>query len=199
MTFCRVPAGEFVMGKSGSNAEVSDDQKPQHTLDLGYDYWVGRFTVTNMQYAALNIFSHPVENWQNKKDFPVVSVSWDDALNYCAWYNREYADHLPMGLQVALPSEAEWEMAARGTDGRRHPWGETAPVRDLCNIDQWYQGITPVGQFSPGGDSPFGCADMAGNVWEWTRSLFKRYPYNPGWSGRPENCCPKGAARGFVA
>jgi formylglycine-generating enzyme required for sulfatase activity len=106
-------------------------------------------------------------------DHPVMWVSWGDALAYCRWLGRE------TGLPVTLPSEAEWEKAARGTDGRIYPWGDEWDT-ERCNTAEGGAGATtPVGRYSPGGDSPYGCADMAGNVWDWTRSVFKGYPYDP--------------------
>jgi formylglycine-generating enzyme required for sulfatase activity len=101
-------------------------------------------------------------------------VSWRDALAYCRWLSER------TGLPVTLPSEAEWEKAARGTDGRIYPWGDEDPTAELCNFSGNVGDTTPVGNYSPEGDSPYECADMAGNVWEWTRSLWgENYPYDP--------------------
>jgi formylglycine-generating enzyme required for sulfatase activity len=126
-------------------------------------------------------------NWQHpygpesdvigKDNHPVTMVSWYDAVAFCEWASQE----LKQG--VRLPSEAEWEKAARGSDGRKYPWGDRKPHRSLCNFAPLLLFLavgdtTPVGRYSPAGDSPYGCADMAGNVWEWTGSLYRRYPYN---------------------
>jgi formylglycine-generating enzyme required for sulfatase activity len=100
----------------------------------------------------------------------VVDLAWAEALAYCDWLAGQ------TGLPICLPSEAEWEKAARGGDGRRYPWGNQPPTPELCNFHR----PTPAGRYSPQGDSPYGCADMAGNVWEWTRSLEQPYPYQPG-------------------
>jgi formylglycine-generating enzyme required for sulfatase activity len=93
---------------------------------------------------------------EDRMDHPVVQVSWHDAVAYLKWAG------------VRLPSEQEWEKAARGIDGREYPWGDEFDSRK-CNTDEsGIGGTTPVGRYSPDGDSPYGCVDMAGNVWEWT-------------------------------
>ena len=179
MEFVEVPAGEFLMG-SGNLEEPVDEEMPQHTVYIPYDYFLARFPVTNAQYAAyVNAkgIIHPVSDWEKKHDHPVVNVSWDDAMAYCRWLNDVRGNELPSGVVLRLPTEAEWEKAARGTDGLIYPWGDTFD-KNNCNIDEGGKNdTTSVGDYSPQGDSPYGAADMAGNVWEWTHSLFKSYPY----------------------
>ncbi len=101
----------------------------------------------------------------DKADHPVVTVSWHDAQAFCKWAG------------VLLPTEAEWEKAARGTDGRMWPWGNDKPTKDHCNFNGNVGDTTPAGSY-PKGVSPYGCLDMAGNVWEWTSSLRRPYPYD---------------------
>ena len=101
-------------------------------------------------------------------------VSWHDAQAFCEWASRE------SGLTICLPSEAQWEKAARGTDGRTWPWGNQPLDDKRCNYNSNIKEPSPAGMYSPLGDSPYGCADMAGNVWEWTSSLYKDYPYRAG-------------------
>jgi formylglycine-generating enzyme required for sulfatase activity len=118
-----------------------------------------------------------------KEQHPVVHVSWHDAVAYCQWLSKR------TGRAYTLPSEAEWEKAARGTDDRIYPWGDDwdAPRCNTC--EGGLGGTTPVGAY-PNGASPYGVSDMAGNVWEWTRSLYQSYPYKPE-DGR-ENLVAKG-------
>ena len=106
-----------------------------------------------------------------KQDHPVTMVSLDDAMAFCEWASRE------TGYVIRVPTEAEWEKAARGTDGAIWPWGDEPPDRSLCNFDRQVKDTTPVGAYSPQGDSPYGCADMAGNIWEHVSSQEMPYPY----------------------
>ncbi|MFZ5908694.1 MAG: SUMF1/EgtB/PvdO family nonheme iron enzyme [Chloroflexota bacterium] len=180
MEFLRVPAGAFLMGSADDDQLAYDDEKPQHSVEIPYDYWMARFPITNALYDAYvkaKGNKHPVDDWEKKKDHPVVSVSWKDAMAYCRWLEDAMRAELPPGLVLRLPTEAEWEKAARGIDGRLYPWGRIF-AKNKCNTLEGGRGsTTPVGRYSPGGDSPFGCADMSGNIWEWMHSLWKTYPY----------------------
>lgn len=193
-----VPAGEFWMGSQDGDAEAWEDEKPQHKVYLG-EYWIGRYPVTVAEFRVFVEWTghltrqekeHSEWTWRaprgkgsdtrGKDDHPVIGVAFHDALAYCCWLSGVTGSH------YTLPSEAEWEKAARGTDGRKYPWGDSPPDRSRCNIEGWFGDTTPVGKFSPGGDAPrfdnrFGCADMAGNVWEWTRSLWGTDWEKPDW------------------
>lgn len=185
MEFMRVPAGQFIMGSE----DESSDAKPQHIVDIPYDYWMARFPITKEIYndyakSKSGIFS-PKDDWENQK--PVVNVKWTDAMAYCRRLNNLLKTEFPSGLVLRLPTEAEWEKAARGTDGRVYPWGNqfdenkcnTIKGGKLSKENVGSLGPKPVNWYSPQGESPYGCADMLGNVWEWTNSLKKTYPYNP--------------------
>ncbi|MBU1747558.1 MAG: SUMF1/EgtB/PvdO family nonheme iron enzyme [Chloroflexi bacterium] len=172
--FIFVPAGEFLMGDD----QEYDDERPQHIVHLEA-YYIARYLVTEAQYhrfVATTGHKAP-EHWQSghppkgRAKHPVVNVTWEDAVAYCAWLTED------MGLPIRLPTEAEWEKAARGTAGHTYPWGDKFD-KTKCNTDaSRLKGTTPVGRYSPAGDSPYGACDMAGNVREWTSSLYEDYPY----------------------
>jgi formylglycine-generating enzyme required for sulfatase activity len=171
-----IPAGEFLMGSDArQDASAYDQEQPQHLLYLP-DYYLAKTAVTNVQYYEVFAKAtgyHQPEQWtlpRGKEDHPVVHVSWSDALTYCRWLSRM------TGKAYGLPGEAEWEKGARGTDGRVYPWGNQWDAT-YCNSGESGKGeTTPVGTY-PQGASPYGLLDMAGNVWEWTRSLWGAYPY----------------------
>ncbi len=168
-----IPAGKFWMG-----GDKYDDEKPVHQVYLDR-YLIAKTPITNAQYQIfVNATRHqPPKHWENeqlptgKENHPVVNVSWHDAIAYCEWLSKM------TGKAIRLPSEAEWEKAARGDkDKRDYPWGTWkdgyANTKELQVMD-----TTPVGVF-PEGASPYGVLDMCGNVSEWTRSSKKEYPYN---------------------
>ena len=181
MQFLRVERGEFLMGSAEDDpSRIISDEQPQHVVNIPYDYWIARVPVSNEMYNSYveaQGISHPVENWNDKEDHPVVGVTWDDAMSFCQWLNVYFWDELPSDLVFRLPTEAEWEKAARGTDGRRWPWGNDWD-RAKCSLRGYRkEGTFPIGLCSPQGDSVYGCVDMAGNVWEWTHSVNRSYPY----------------------
>lgn len=150
-----VPAGSFLMGSPSGVGWGSE--RPQHTLTLG-GYWIYKYEVTVGQYRAFcQATGHPFPTttpaWGWQDDHPMVHVTWFDVTAYAAWAN------------AALPTEAQWEKAARGTDGRIFPWGDDWDTTKFANITN-SSGTHPVGSF-PAGVSPYGAMDMAGNVWEW--------------------------------
>jgi formylglycine-generating enzyme required for sulfatase activity len=191
-----VPPGLFLMGSDKRrNPQAVDLELPQHEVTLP-GYWIGRYPVTVAQFRAfVEASGHRPADPRSLKGpdgHPVVLVTWYDALAFCRWLSER------AGLSVTLPSEAEWEKAARGgkqipnpkaqsprwaenpAPARIYPWGDDSPDEDWCNFNINVGRTMPVGRYSPQGDSPYGCADMAGNVWEWTRSLFRGYPYDSG-------------------
>jgi formylglycine-generating enzyme required for sulfatase activity/serine/threonine protein kinase len=174
MELVRVGAGEFLMGSDPKRDSLAyGDEQPQRRVHLE-EYWMGRYPVTNAQYQAFvaatgkGAPSHWSEGNipKGKETHPVVEVNWDDAAAFCEWASRL------AGVEIRLPTEAEWEKAARGTDGRIYPWGDERPDSERCNFDDHLGDTTPVGRYSPAGDSPYGCADMAGNVWEWVSDWY---------------------------
>jgi formylglycine-generating enzyme required for sulfatase activity len=190
-----VPAGEFVMGSE----ELGDDERPAHRVYLD-DFWIDRYEVTNERFARFvaatgyqteaerrgrgwvwmdsNGSTELTTGWEevegadwrhphgpdssigDKMDHPVVLVSWHDADAYCRWAAK------------CLPSEAQWEKAARGTDERRYAWGDEFDSARANTSESKRGDTTPVGSFSPQGDSPYGASDMTGNVWEWVADWY---------------------------
>ncbi|WP_095042460.1 SUMF1/EgtB/PvdO family nonheme iron enzyme [Candidatus Promineifilum breve] len=178
----RIPAGPFIYGEG----------KEQKTIDLP-EYWIGRAPVTNAEFTRfIQATGHkttaeiegigygwtgskwewikdadwrhprgPESSIQGKDEHPVVQVSWDDAKAFCDWAG------------LILPIEEQWEKAARGNDGHIWPWGNEPPTAEQCNFNMNVKDTTPVGRYSPRGDSPYACVDTAGNVWEWTESWYK--------------------------
>ncbi|HIE28389.1 TPA: PEGA domain-containing protein [Candidatus Poribacteria bacterium] len=164
-----IPAGEFIMGSP--EGEGDDDEHPQHTVFLDA-FYIDKYEVTNAQYKQfMDATGHKApEYWNderyNQPNQPVVGVSWYDAVAYCKWAGKR------------LPTEAEWEKAARGTDGREYPWGNEWDSLK-CNSEiggDGYEYTAPVGSF-PDGASPYGVMDMAGNVWEWVADWYDSNHY----------------------
>ena len=164
--------GPFAMGSQPGEG-VPAHETPQEAVDLAA-YRIGRYPVTNAQYAAyVRNTGRPVApelGWEGLRppgdqgDHPVAGVTWDEAAAYCEWLSDE------TGRQYRLPTEAQWEKAARGTGGRIYPWG------DMWEGGRCHHGgraTAPVVAY-PGGASPYGCLDMVGNVREWTRTRWGR-------------------------
>jgi formylglycine-generating enzyme required for sulfatase activity len=161
MEMVLIPAGSFLMGIDGNDL----DQRPQHEVYLDA-YWMDLTEVTNAQYLACvddGGCKPPGEAQyyrdQSLRDHPVAYVTWFDARDFCQWAGKR------------LPTEAEWEKAARGTDGRIFPWGDTPANDRLANYNDNVHKSTPVGSY-PVGVSPYGLQDMAGNVWEWVNDWY---------------------------
>ena len=183
-----IPTGKFQMGSSDEDINVilercSDcqrdrfaDEQPVHTVYLD-SYEIGRYEVTNKQYAQCvradicRRLKNSRLNELKYEDHPVVFVNWDDAQTYCEWHHS-----------ARLPTEAEWENAAKGGDGRLYPWGIEAPSCSLANyrtLDDDCVGDTmPVNSY-PDGASYYGVMDMTGNVWEWLHDWYAKDYYSP--------------------
>lgn len=138
---------------------------------------MARFPVTNADYQRFAGSKFKVEG--GKENHPVVRVSWHDAMKYVRWLNETAKDGLPDGFAFTLPSEAQWEKAARGEYGNEWPWGNEFDQNKCNSCEGGKDGTTPVDTY-PSGASPYGVMDMVGNVWEWTHTLFKDYPYEAG-------------------
>lgn len=196
MVMVYVPAGKYPMGSTDNDPNAEDNEKPQHSVYLDA-FWVDRTEVTNAQYGrCVEAGDCPVPTFCSsgeptygdaaKSDHPVVCVGWDDARAYCQWAGAR------------LPTEAEWEKAARGTDSRIYPWGNAFDGGRLnqCDAnceylgretgaDDGYVRTAPVGSFPPGA-SPYGALDMLGNVWEWVNDWYDAGYYDHSPSRNPE-------------
>ncbi|HET9209306.1 MAG TPA: SUMF1/EgtB/PvdO family nonheme iron enzyme [Thermoanaerobaculia bacterium] len=185
-----VPAGPFRMGSEKDDPEGFSFERPAHDCDLPYEYRIGRYPVTVAQFReyveATGELPRAPDSLRPPGNQPVARVSWFEALAFCRWLERRWRQEgrLPEGWSVSLPSEAEWEKAARGTDKRRYPWDNDFDPERANTSEAKVQEVSSVGCF-PGGTSPSGCEEMSGNVFEWTRSLWGkdlgnpsfRYPY----------------------
>ncbi len=201
MTMVYVPAGEFLMGSTSEDPFADEDEKPQRRVYLDA-FWIDQTEVTNSQYAAfLNERGNQYEGgdtwldaddpavrlkylegfWQPEdgyEDHPVIEVNWFGARAYCEWIGRR------------LPTEAEWEKAARGTDGRTYPWGEGKPgvVQLTCeqaNFAGCEFDTRPVGE-NPAFASPYGVLDMSGNIAEWVADWYDANYYETAVSRNPQ-------------
>ncbi|MGB8646020.1 MAG: formylglycine-generating enzyme family protein [Anaerolineae bacterium] len=169
----RVAAGEFLMGSKDADEQADPSEKPQHKVYLD-EYLIGKYPVTVAQFAVFAQATHykttGKADVQKKGKHPAVGVNRSSAAAFCEWASQV------TGRAVRLPTEAEWEKAARGTDGRIYPWGD-AFDENLLNSSEGDKGdTTPVGSY-PGGASPYGALDMAGNVWEWCVDWFAEEYY----------------------
>lgn len=181
-----IPAGEFQMGcdpNQNGGYSCQDEDRPLHTVYLDA-YLIDKTEVTNAQYAQCvaagrcalyDNSSYTRENYYNTQvfaDYPKINVTWTDAKNYCAWAHKR------------LPTEAEWEKAARGTVIRVFPWGDAAPDCTLANYNACIGDTDRIGSY-PSGASPYGLLDMAGNVAEWVQDWFQWDYYTESPAGNP--------------
>ncbi|MGB8647485.1 MAG: SUMF1/EgtB/PvdO family nonheme iron enzyme, partial [Anaerolineae bacterium] len=203
MEFCFVAPGPFVMGDDASDAKKHTNE----TLD--YPYWLARFPVTVAQWSEfVKGGRHTPRDERSVRgvaNHPVCYVNWYEAIAFCRWLNEVYGQQLPQGYRFSLPSEAEWEKAARGgmqvppqpvtrriAEGlavpanlplvvnrapeRAYPW-EGAFDANKANMVETGIGTTSAIGCFPRGASPYGIEELSGNVWEWTRSVYQKYPY----------------------
>jgi formylglycine-generating enzyme required for sulfatase activity len=174
-----IPEGEFTMGSNDGN----DDERPLHKVYLD-GYWMGKTEVTVGQYKTFisetghRFLPGSVYKYSPGDNHPVIAVSWDDANSYCKWLSKK------TGLRLKLPTEAQWEKAARGTDRRKYPWGNHEPFyrekwyANYAAHNSWekrgedgFEFTAPVDSYSQGA-SPYGVLNMAGNVWEWCNDWY---------------------------
>lgn len=176
MVMLYVPAGDFLMGSLDGDGE--QDERPQHSVYIDA-FWIDETEVTNRMYKACvdagackapaRAVSYTREDYYSNPQFmeyPVIYVDWFRASRYCQWAGKR------------LPSEAEWEKAARGVDGLTYPWGNGEPGAQQANYG-WLVGDTAKVGGYPAGASPYGALDMAGNVMEWVSDWYEVYTTSP--------------------
>jgi formylglycine-generating enzyme required for sulfatase activity len=194
IAWCAVPAGPFLMGSSDADEMAFDIEKPQYKVALSA-FKIARYPITNAQYAAFVRDGGYTDKWRDcwtdagwrwKGDrarpdacggvfdlpnHPVGGVTWYEAVAFCRWLivRLRTIGGIDASEEVTLPSEAQWEKAARGTDGRRYPWGNEPDPNRANTFETGIRTTSAVGCF-PGGASPCGALDMSGNVWEWCRT-----------------------------
>lgn len=185
-----IPAGKFVMGDKKQRKQSESHVNPEHTIRLP-NYWISKYPITVAQFRVFtNSENYPFDLWELNpvETAPIVGVTWYDALEYTKWLDKNIKQHaiyevsngnknllwlslVKGSYYVTLPSEAEWEKAARGLNGNIYPWGNKY-LNDTANTLEANIGSpSVVGCFNQG-DSYFSVSDMSGNVWEWTRSLW---------------------------
>lgn len=189
-----IPAGEFLMGSSDNDPNAGKDEKPQHKVYLD-SFWMDKFLVTNGRYLFcvrarkcqqpdtiygynVNVYSTPYYPGPSPYDFPVINLTWNDAQTYCDWAGKR------------LPTEAEWEKTARGSDGRIYPWGNSFDPSKLNSKESGRYASSVVDAF-PNGASPYGVMDMAGNLWQWVSDW-----YGDGYYQLSPPANPKGPSEG---
>jgi formylglycine-generating enzyme required for sulfatase activity len=242
LQWCLVDPGAFMMGsRKEDDPEAYDSETPQHVYEIGYPYWIARYPVTNAQFRAFvdDPQGYRGDGWWTRaglawrKDrtgpemaggvydlpnYPAVMITWYEAVAWCRWLTAgmQAAGCMPQGWAVRLPSEAEWEKAARGgleipgeplialslppiggrleggrvsnpNPARRYPWGNDADP-NRANYDDSGIGATCAVGIFPGGASPYGCLDLSGNVWEWcaTKWVGSYGDYDEKEDNRPE-------------
>ncbi|PDW00667.1 SUMF1/EgtB/PvdO family nonheme iron enzyme [Candidatus Viridilinea mediisalina] len=177
--FCPIPAGTYWIGSANDDPDAKDEERPQHTITLAHPIYIARYPLTNAQWRAWVRLGDGQPSYTdddsdlNHPNQPVVGVSWVMANAYCAWFSTA------IGADLRLPSEQEWEAAARGGDRRRYPWGddwrEDHAATEEDRATRGWRWSIPVGCY-PAGAAPCGALDMAGNVREWMVNTWQSYP-----------------------